>query len=573
MVDRRGSDGDTRLWGYAARADFLARQNVSLSLLANRRESVVSREFAGRSDVLTEHRSATLTARRLWVPSTLTLRQEIVTDESVVGEQVSRRADRRRIARYEGRRGWEDGEMELRYEFVDDTDEVFPRLSYRNHEAHVSSGADFGEESNWHWDSRLRYTTRTGLVESTAWTVDESLRADHTATLSSDYRYSFARTESGATEVTTQSAAANLRHRLWGSLATAAGVNGVRQTLADGERDTGRGRLDLGYSKRLPLGGRLTAAVGGSLQYDDNRFRSSETSVLRETHTVATPIALPLALRNPFVVLSSIAVTKIDRVAVPAGCLLPALPASLTAGVDFDVRLSGDIAEIVPRACTAATPGMNPGDTIAVDYRFRVAPSITFTTATWHGDVAVDYRWVRLFASHEQSQQDLVAGRRNQFLQDQRSAAVGAELRFEYGRAGGNVTAEARRFDSTRTRHESLRTGAVVHLAVLEDLQLTLSGDRVVTRFPAEHRETETRTGRGDLVWIIGDGLTVAAGGGMQQIEDTSQRPQRSVNARLLVRWLFRDIEVTPTVEYFDRRSGETTSAEYRANLRVVRRF
>lgn len=387
----RTTDQGTLL-GYNTFFEILRDQPLSLNVFANRNQSVVSRELAGQSEITTENRGFSLFARRLYVPSTFIFRQEDEDERSRVANVVARRAVERNIVRYEGQRGWEDKEAGATYEFLHDVDRVFPALGFDSHDAQLYYSTDFGEELNRHFDSRLHLTTRTGLTRTTLWTATETLRVEHSEQLRSSYRYAFLRTETPAGETTTHDVAADATHRLWESLTSNAGLGASHADLGGGEKDIGRGRLDFVYTKRLPLGGRLTLTVGGSLQLEDDRFKTTETAVSQERQTAATPIALPIPLTNPFVLGSSVVVVKTAAGPLPPGCVPPpGPPTPLTLGVDYTILTTGQVTEIVPIPCAGTTPGINPGDTLAVDYRFAVSPAITFTTQTWHAGAALDF--------------------------------------------------------------------------------------------------------------------------------------------------------------------------------------
>ncbi len=561
------------LWGYDAFASILSEQAYSLNLFANRNQSFLSRELAGRSEVQTENRGATIFARRLYIPSTLTLRQELQEDESRTGDIVARRQDRRNILTYEGQRGWIDSEMDLRYEFVDHSDKVFPNLGFQSHEGSLNYSLDFGSELNWRWDSRLRYFTRAGVADLTTSTVDESLRIDHTERLRTEYRYFLTHTDILAGATTTHTGAFNLRHRLYDSLTTTLGADASFQTLPGGEKETFRSRLDFGYTKRLPGEGRLIAGLGGGFQYEDDRFDVTESFVPQETHTAASPFALPIALNNPFVIVSSVVVTKVAAGPVPAGCSAFSVPRILTEGVDYTLRTFGDVTEIVPLSCSLTTPGINPGDTIAVDYRFTVSPSLTFTTATWRADLSVDYRWIRPFFVHEQTEQTLVAGRDGRFLDDQRSDTIGTELRYDGQRFRASLLGEARRFVSDRVTYDSARSTQFVGFSILPELTLSLSADEAIFDFENPERQTRTVTGRATLTYVLNASLFAETFGGSRWLEDTLLPTERIAEAGLRVRWLIRRLEVNPTLGFFDRRRGDTETKEYRATLHIIRRF
>lgn len=573
-ADAEHSSNDAKLYGYNASAGVLQEQPLSLNVFANRNESTVSRELAGQSRITNENRGGTLFARRLPIPSTLIFRQESDDEESRVANVIARRADRRNIVRYEGQRGWADSEMDITYEFVDDVDRIFPKLGFKSHNGQVNYSLDFGEELDRHWDSRLHVSNRSGLTESTIWTANESLRVEHTDRLKSEYRYFFVRTETRSGDTTLHDTAADLRHRLGESLATTAGLGGSRQTLLSGEKDIGRSQLDFVYTKRLPLDGRLSLPFGGRVQYEDDRFKTTEASVSQESHTAATPVASAIPLANRFVVAASIAVTKTAVGPLPPGCVPPAGPPTpLAGGVDYTVRTAQGVTEIVPIPCAGATPGVNPGDTIAVDYRFSVSPSLTFMTDVVHAGLSIDYRWFRVFANYQRSKQSLIAGRDDAFLNSEQSTGAGAELRYDGNRLHASLSGEARQFSSTRVRYDTLRTGGRANLVILEGLTLNLDADQTTTEFRGQRRQTQSQVARIGLTYILGSGLSVSAIGGVRRLTDTAQPADQTAEARVSLRWHFRKIEVSPSLEYFERQRGETDSTEYRVLIRTIRRF
>ncbi len=583
-LETTGTGGAFRegtLWGYDLFATVLSEKPFSLNLFANRNASSFSRELAGRTEIQTETRGVTLFAKTFYIPSSLTLRQELLDEESRTADVVARRKEKRNILTYEGQRGWEDAELDLRYEFVDLADEIFPDLSYQSHEGALGYSLDFGPELNRRWESRFRAFTRSGgtfrgvaFADLTTWTVDESLRIDHTDRLRTQYRYFLFHTDTPGGAATTHTATFSLRHRLHESLTTTLGADGTIQDLPRGEKDAARARLDLAYTKRLPAGGRLTIGLGGSFQYEDDRFASTETFVPQEPYTVATPFALPIALRNPFVIESSVVATKIALGPLPIGCIPPpGPPTPLVLDQDYTLRTVGDVTEIVPIPCAGTTPGINPGDTIAVDYRFTVSRSLTFTTRTWRADVGVDYRWIRVFFSHDESEQELLSGRDGRFLNDQQSDSVGAELRYDQPRLTASVLGEARRFTSTRISYDSLRGNQFLGATILRDLRLGLSADEALIEYRDQNRQSRSVAARATLTYTFGANLFAEAIGGIRWLRDTLLLPEQTIEARLRVRWRFRKLEVNPSLGFFDRQRGDTETNEYRATLQVIRRF
>lgn len=562
------------LLGYDFFSTILSEGALSFNLFANRNQTTLSGGLPGTTDLLAENRGATVFARRLYIPSTLAFRQEFHDQESRSRDLVSRRTDRRNVLTYEGQRGWIDSEMGLRYEFVDLSDEVFPNLSYQSHEGSLYYSLDFGPELNRRWDSRLRYFIRSGQTDLRTLNVNELLRVDHTPRLQTNYRYSLIRIETSGGTTMNNSVGFNARHRLYENLTTDLKLGGSIQSLPGGERDRVRSRLDFAYTKRIPWNGRLNIGLGGGVQYDANRFRSTESFVPQETHAAATPFALPIQLANPFVIAGSVVVTKIALGPLPPGCLAPpGPPVPLVLGQDYTLQTTGDFTEIVPIPCSGIIAGINPGDTIAVDYRFSISPSLTFLTIPWHFNISANYRWIRPYFMHEQTEQTLLSGRDGRFLDSQRLDTVGTELRSEGQRLRASLLGEFRNFDSHRIAYNAVRLNQFLAYTIVPDLTLTVTGDEAFYSFSRPARETRTLATRATLTYVLGATLSADAFAGIRALSDSSAPSERIAETGLGVRWYYRKVEVLPSFQFSDRRRGDTDTRDFRLTLRVVRRF
>lgn len=565
---------DGTLWGYDVFASILPEQAYSLNLFANRDQSFLPQELAGRTKLVTQNQGGTLFARRLYIPSSLTIRQEFRDDISRSGDSTTERKERQNIITYEGQRGWVDSDMDLRYEFIDLTDEIIPSLSYRSHEGAFNYGLDFGPELNRHWDSRLRAYSRSGVADLTSLTADEVMNIDHTERLRTSYGYHFLYTDTQGGKSSTHTGNFTLRHQLYESLVSTLLFDATLQRPPDGRRDTYRSRLDLAYTKRLPGQGLLTAGLGGGLEYENDESSSTESFVPQETLSFATPIALPIALRNPFVVPSSVVVTKVAVGPLPAGCIQPSGPPTpLVLGQDYTLQTIGDLTQIAPIPCAGATPGINPGDTIAVDYRFSVSPSISFMTTAWRTDLSVDYRWIRPYYSHTQRDQKLLSGQDGQFLNDERSDIAGTEFRYIGRRLYATLLGEVQRFVSTRVTFNSVRSNQFMTVSILPDLTLSFSGDEAFFKYENPTREVRSLVGRTTLTYALNASLFADVIGEYRWLKDTLNPTERNTEATFRLRWFVRKLEVNPTLQFFDRRRGDTDTKEYRAVLYLIRRF
>lgn len=563
------------LWGYDASARVLREKLFPLHLFARRDQYVLGLATTGAATSTFESRGATVEGYYLYVPSTLSFLQEDWTERGLRTGGAPLRGEHRTSVTYEGQRGWVSRELDVRYRFVDSSDEVYQNLGYRRHEGNVDYSLDFGPALEWRWDSQLRGYRQRGVSDVSFLTLDERVHGDLTETLGTTGRYVLTHVDATGGATTSHAAEVGLTHRLYQSLVTTGTLETVLANVTGGHRNTFGGRLDLGYTKVLPGEGRLNVGVSGALHYEDDELAAGESFVPQEPITFAAPIAFPVGLRQPFVVAASISITKVAAGPLPPGCSAPPTPpVPLVVGQDFTLRASGDTTEIVPVPCSGAIPGINPGDTIAVDYSYVTSPSLAFTTARLRVNVVADYRWIRPYLLHEQVPQHLVSGSDGRFLDSQQTDAAGVELRHDRGRVATNLLVEARRFTSERqSGYDALRLAQGASTPVRNDLSVSLTAEESLMSYETPSRLVRAAALRGTLVYARESALSMDLTSGVRWYEDPLMPTERIFDATLRVRWAFRALEVDPTFSYVDRRRGESVLTEYRAIVRALRRF
>ncbi len=562
------------LWGYEGSLNILPESPYSLNVFANRNQTINNQVFGGRTESIQESEGASLYAREIYIPSTLSVLHQNLNNETTSGTVTAQQDQTITAVAYQGNRGWENSEASLYYGFIDLTDHVFPNLSYQSNDVNLFYSLDFGPELNRRWDSRMRFFTRTGTTQLTTATVDELLRIDHTERLQTNYQYSLYWTETAGGATATNIGTFTLRHQLYESLTTTFGLQATIATLPNGEEYTYGGRLDLAYEKRLPGDGRLNIGIGGGLQYTDNHFQAPESFVPQETFTFATPFALPVLLKNPFVVVSSIVITKTAVGSLPAGCIAPpGPPTPLVLGRDYTLNTVGNFTEIVPIPCSGVAPGINPGDTIAVDYRFAVPTSLAYTTESWHANASVDYHWIRPYLIVQGYDQNLVSGHDGRFLNDLRWDTVGLELRSDGERVRATILGEVQNYTTREVAYNAVRSAQFMGFTILPQLTLTLTGSEAWFDYSRPQRHTQTFNGLLTMSYALGANISATATAGIRYFQDTLAPTERSLEAGLQVRWMFRKIEVDPSVGVFDIRRGNTTTKDFQAMLHIIRRF
>ena len=565
---------DGTLGSYDLFVGVLPENATSLRLFASRQESVITRELAGRSDVLGTHHGLTISASRLPLPSTITFERGTDEEATRVGDLLTHRDQRRTSLTYDGQRGWMNQDVSIRYRRLEEMDRVLSALSYSSHDLQLAHGIDFGPELNRHMDSRLTWLNRSGSSPLTALTLDERLGLEHTDRLQSEWRYFMTDTTAAGARAASHTAGMSVQHRLYESLTTTFDGSGTLQLLPNGEKHIGRSRVNAAYTKRLPRNGVLSADVGGGMELERDAFDAVTTIVPQEMHTVDGVFALPLLLRNVFVSTSTVAITKTAFGPLPPGCLTPSGPPTpLVLGRDYTLRQVGDLTQVVPVACSATVTGINPGDTIAADYAYDVAQSQTFTTASWHSSLSADYGWIRPYAAHTQSVPQLLSGASDAFLTSERSDVAGLELRFAAGPMRAGATGQVGQAVTGDLRYNSLQGTQLLTAALAPELTLHVNADQTYLVFTEEARNTLTLREQATLTYVPWPNLLIELVAGLRRLIDTLFQTERITESALRLRWLIGGFEVLPSLSWLSRQRGATETQELQAMVRMSRRF
>jgi len=565
---------DADLSGYDFFAGILKGKNtLSANLFANRNRYIQTRELAGRTDIDIQQQGLTLISRSLYIPSTLSIRQELIDESTRAGPTTVRSDEQRDILTYQGRRGWLNSQLTLRYEQIEKTDEFFPLLDFESREGSVYSSIDFGPKLKLRWDSRLRSFSRDDFSEEDRLDIEQLLQVQHSPQLRTRYRYYYIDTSRPAGDTRTETASFGLHHRLYDSLTTDLQAEATDQNLVDGSRQFYVIRTNFGYTKLLPGEGRLTASLGYSHEEEDDDF--DVAFVPQESHAFDATFALPVGLGNTNVVAASVQILKVAEGPSVAGCGTLPVPNMLVEGVDYSLQTIGNRTEIIPLPCTLTTPGINPGDTIAVDYEFtRGGMPVAFASDNYRVNVSVDYGWIRPFFVHQQTNQELTSGTGGDFLTDLQIDILGLELRRDRGRLQTSIRTEFEEYDSDDQIYDEFRANQTLRYAFRPGLTLTLNGRQSFREFSMPtNRKTDLLSLRSILSYSRGPNLYIDVLGNIRSIEDSIVPEEYIRELGVQVRWHYGRLEVYPSLKYIDIERGNVDSSEYRAFVRLRRRF
>jgi hypothetical protein len=576
VQDREDSDGvrssrQSRLIGYAFDSVFFSGLPYNARLYANRTQSLLTQPF-GRSDLRFDSCGATLQLREdnplreLGFPyfSAAAGAQQQRTREtttSVLGQRF-RRDERQNLFSLDGHKGFQTSDLELRYQVTDVSDASSLRSNFSSHTATLHYSLDFGPLLSRRSETRLSLFERSGVSPIRAVNFDEGLQIDHRDNLTTGYRYLFARTAAQGGTATLNSGAFNLRYQPYRNLWADAQTSAQRQELVAGQRDNYAAHVGAQYRYGLPGNGNFSARVSGRSQVDDNRLSASRVDVLDEVHGAPAPLGAGagFVLNQSFVVVSSIAVTD-----TRGGSRLPTTP-----GLDYEIVIEGSLLRIVPLATAAV---IRAGDPLAVSYTYELDPSIRYGTTSWSASLGLDYRWISLSYSHEQSDQTILSGRDSRFLQDLRKDDAQIDLSGATQSLSAQGTLAYTRYDSTLLAYKLRRLRLHGSYRPARSVAVGLDADRSLTDFELPAHQTDSRSVYLTLDWYAPSGWSTAARVGQRVYQDSLQATETIDELRLQSRLSYGLLDFLAALTANKRMRASSQTTNWALELSAVRRF
>jgi len=360
-----------------------------------------------------------------------------------------------------------------------------------------------------------------------------------------------------------QTGTVQLKHRLYKNLVTIARTQGTDVDLPNGTRRSYLGDVNLNYNRTLPGQGRVFAYSSARYQLDDNDLDSSQVDVVDEPHRAPPVLGAGngFDLNHPFVIESTIEVVD-----TRGGSRLPT-----QVGIDYDVLQRGDITEIIP------IPGsviIQPGDPLAVTYTYEVAPAIRFSTRFWSLGGGVDYDWITFSLAHENSDETLLSGRDDSFLDDRRVDTVKLGLRGRWERLQARADNSFQIEDSTRLKFSRWQFDQNLSYAGVLGMTLSATTAEAFTSFDIpDTRDQQRYSARLELRGFVGGGWLLRTFAGVRTLQDSDLEDETVREAGITTQRRIGKLTLQSIGNWSEFDRGPVTTRDLRFEIHVTRRF
>ncbi|MBL3588419.1 MAG: hypothetical protein JMN24_01330 [gamma proteobacterium endosymbiont of Lamellibrachia anaximandri] len=541
---------------------------VGFDLSTQRSTNYNTGSLGSRNDNVIDTTRATVNWKNPAFPTNLTYEERSLQEEfrSRLSSAVSERDETLKRWAIKGR----SSKLDLRLEHKSLDDQTIRDQDYEIDEANISHRLPWGNDSRLR--SRFDYYDRTGFNANKRLTFDEFARIQHTPNLYSRTSYHYHSIKQNIKNIEHRGIF-ELNHQLYKNLKTKVHTNITSRNSDNADEDKWLIGLDSKYSKQDLFGASVMAGLGGSYQETDRVSNQEVVEVIDESHIV--PLTGSVILNQRFILTGTIIVTD------DTGALVYA------EGSDYIViPLAGDLTQL------QTIPGgrIDTGDTLLVSYKAEPLPSQTFSTIRTNFNLGIDLGWVRFSHSDNVSDDKLMSGADESFLNDTRNTITDIEFRTKLATVN-TVVGAARRFtlaggfESTTYTSRQLLSWTTSSSTTSRGIQWNLNATQSFT----EQESLDTDLYRIDLSahWYPFARLSIHPTLGTWKRYDTGdaitggRRDDEFITAGVRGNWRYRELDLSfnyhhdrRTTSTFAQPAGTTTqSVEDRLMFTLRRRF
>lgn len=551
------SDGlDEDLESYHLTAAFLGENRFSLTAMATKVAALRQLPFEVPTEIRTQTTSLNLGMRRIAYPGTLSFEKTESQQQARAGGASERDYVLRSLT-YRGLRAWNLKRLDSFVRRLEFEDRRFPQSNNTTSSADIRYSADELSPTIERVTSQLLAFTRHGGFDETVLAGTGTLGLRLGPSLTSDHSLDlrFDEGSAGGGEQRTLNVSSGLRHELYESLTTRLRAAGSRLDRSDASANSWSTEADLAYDKKLPAEGRLSLRVHGGLLNREAQSTGGQLLIAGEEHLAR--FGAPFALDQPNVLPASI------LVASDSGNLF------YIEHVDWIATTVGVVTEI--RILTAGS--IEDNQLVRVTYRIAVPGRLESTQIRTGAAFDLHFRWLDLFARHEQVEDRAIAGLPNEFIGDRVSEQIGARIRKTSGRWSGSTSGAVEREQTVVASYDQVRLTGDISAQLFHNLALNMGLEALLTEFSNPRRERELRSGILGLGWTPLSGLIIELRVEYRQFSDSMSLDERLLSEALQIRWNFRKMSVllVATSSEIDREIALLKSA--RTFFSVTRRI
>ncbi len=558
---------------YNVLMSILSQKPYNLLLHADRAQDRITRNFGTRTNTTTTSRGGRINLReeaffKTWkIPyfsTSLSINQLTIDESSSGNGQNFQRNEDHNIIQYDAHKGYQTADLQFHYQFDDIKNTLLKDNGFTSHTANLTYSLDFGPTLNRRWNATANYIRYNGLRNTSSLTTNQTLNIRHNINLFSNYQYGYNRfiTSSGAT--TTQLGSILISQQFYKNMNASLNGQASRVDLPAGKTSSYGAGAGLSYHHQLPSNGRLNLHANNNYRINDNNLSNGQIDIQAEPHTVSSTFPTGVAeffLNHRLVKTNSIVI--VDR---RGGAQI-----AMTVGIDYTIITDVDRTRIrlLPTSAT-----IQANDPLEVDYQYQVAPSVRFSTVVLNVGASIDYGWLSFSLAHDASQQNLISGQDNGFLQNRQINTADLQLNGHWRRldasAGFNYQVE----NDSNQKYRRWRFDQTASYANVLGLTLIANTSESVTNFQLPRpRNTNSYSGNLSLNGMTSNGWQMRLFTSILVLNDSEVDNQSTRRAGIVTSRRYGKMTVRGDLLLDNFERGTSSTNDERIDINIVRSF
>ena len=421
---------------------FFKKNAYPLTAIWNRTNQNFVFNYGGYTSYKIEKFQLSWVISRFYVPGLVWAERRTTNENWYQINRLVQRKQTRYVFNYSGSKKYRRSSLNLRYKARKVHDFIYKGRSYVLNNAFLRYQYFLNAPKTDQWSSEVTYYDRQNEIRYRLLRTQQMLRLKHRFGLQSNYSYNFSAVNTLGYRSYLHSAYTSLQHQLFQSLTSYASLSGSYNRMNNGKDESYAFSRGVNYNKNLPLEGKLQLGYKLANGKTDRTIRNVIYKKVAEQHMIINDT--PVFLDETNIITGTIVVyNKEGDIIYEPG-----------ESRDYTIFSVGNQVQIMRTPFSR----IEPEQVVLVDYQFRTAPSMKYTTSTEGFNAGLYFRWFSVYYRFNKHRQNLLRGQTltADFLQNLyfRTRGIKAYLRGQ--RAGLTFLLEQKKYEGNKLAYDLL---------------------------------------------------------------------------------------------------------------------
>ncbi|GEM_PF-6307506 len=467
---------------------FFKKSSYPITLIWNKANQNMIFNYGGYNNYQLQKFQINFTFNRFWIPSNFWVETRSFDENWYQFDRVVRRSQTQQLIHYSGSRQNDKREINILYKLRNIKDHINSERNYMFQNARFSFKQKLNAEKSNIWSSALAFFDRQSrLRRYSTINANTDLQLKHRYGFSSDYHYSYINMFSSDYTANIHNGLVALHHQLFQSLASYISLNGNYQKLTAGKEKSYAINRGITYNKNLPFKSKLQISYKVANGKNDRRMESILMKKVGESHLILNET--PVFLDEMNIIASSIVVYNSEGdIFYEEG-----------EDKDYIVEQVGDLTQIIRTPFSR----IEPEQVILVDYEFKTAPTMAFTTHTRSVNASFNIKKILLYYRENQHRQTLISGQpiSSDFLQNLHFRTFGIKLRLRSDTKGISLIVENKEYNSTKVFYKQLSSVGGFFIRPSLNTLFLIRGNWYRIEYPRSRQQMDLYSIHGEYNW------------------------------------------------------------------------